>query len=129
MLSFMQWIGWGVDPSNWLQDFREGNFWSSSSIWILSLALANLIPTIIHLFAVCWALLKGVFVRNEDVLKASIEDIKAGKPLVANDAMDPACYLYADGKLAFLIILSFLPLVYVGVVEGMGWVLMGLPLG
>lgn len=55
----LQTLGWGVDAAGLLQQYEASPWWASGSVWLVSMAVTNLLPTVAHLVAVAVAVAKA----------------------------------------------------------------------
>jgi len=90
LLFAMQWLGWGVDPHAIIQQFLND---PRSSLWLLLLAMTNILPTLLHWglgLAGLWADFLGPNARHA---QAWAQKVLNGQPLGKVDAGDFADYL------------------------------------
>lgn len=102
LVSALQWLGWGVDAKTVVRQFLHD---PASSLWLLLLALTNILPTLLHWglgLAGLWADFLG---PNAQHVQTWAQKVLSGQPLGKVDAGDFADYLLF-GQRGFSLVLA-----------------------
>jgi hypothetical protein len=106
IIFLMRSLGWKVDAAAIAAQFTH-NPWGAQTMWITLSAVANLLPTLLHLLVVSWGLLAAKFLKDGPLVDRLLEALKAGKALHPVDARVLVRYLIVDRYLALVLVSVF----------------------
>ena len=88
--------GWGIDAATMLKDYERSPWWSSNSVWLVSMAFTNLLPTLAHVTAVAVAKTTQRWSRGARALPGWIGRLEEGKRINTVDAERLLWFLFAS---------------------------------